>query len=107
MTIEDIQSLNYEIQDKTEVLTEGIRHLLSRKLMDTDEKHPMGCNITLQAGFFGMGELEKPTVISMWQEPCEGIIWLQIEDMPEPIELDDIDLALQMDIINALDTMNR
>lgn len=78
---------------------EETRHALSRLLMDTDEAHPMHCDITLQSGACGLSELEKPTVKKLFQD-SEAIIWVCIEGHHEPIELDDIPMEWQQEIVN-------
>lgn len=78
---------------------EDTRHTLSRLLMETNEKHPMDCDITLQSGAVGLSELEKPTVKKLFQDN-EGIIWVCIEGHEEPIELDDIPMEWQHEIVN-------
>lgn len=59
--------------------------------MDTDEQHPIQCNITIgEEEAVGISSLEMPVVIGAFQLPSEGIIYFQIEGMKEPIEFDDL-----------------
>ena len=54
---------------------ELLRRQFSVLLMDTDELHPMQCNVpTGQQEAFGLSTLELPIVIKVFQDPIEGII---------------------------------
>lgn len=98
-TAEQIVDQYYKLRDDEINLRESIRHFLSRHLMDTSEEKPMGVHLTLQGGAMGLSELEKPEVTSMFQD-CEGIIWVQIDGMAEPMELDDVALDWQVEIVD-------
>lgn len=70
---------------------EEIRHKLSALLMDTDEAHPLQCYIAIgEEEAMGLSSLQIPHVISMFQQPSEGIIWFNLEGVEEPIEFDDM-----------------
>ena len=70
---------------------EQIRRKLSALLMDTDEQHPMECYYVVGDAYScGLSTLLMPTIISMFQEPSEGIIWFQFEGEQEPREFDDM-----------------
>lgn len=101
-TIDELWDMACDISTNVDYFTESLRHYLSARLIDTNEEKKMGCNIVMQRGYFGLGELEKPTIIAMWQQPSEGIIWVEIEGMEEPIELDDLPIETLFDIVDAL-----
>lgn len=68
---------------------EEIRHKLSALLMHTDEKHPIKCYIQIgEDEAMGLGSLELPTITEIFQEPKEGIIWLKMEGVKDPMEFD-------------------
>ena len=98
-TAEQIVAQYDRLRDDETNLRESIRHFLSRHLMDTSEDKPMTVGLTLQGGAMGLSELEKPEVTSMFQDH-EGIIWVQIYGMAEPIELDDVALDWQVEIVD-------
>lgn len=82
---------------------EQLRHRLSAILMDTDEQHPIKCNITIgEEEAMGISSLELPTVTSTFQLPSEGIIYFNIEGLKEPVEFDDIHKKDLIKILNAL-----
>lgn len=84
---------------------EQLRHRLSAILMDTDEQHPIECNITIgEEEAMGISSLELPTITSAFQLPSEGIIYFNIEGLKEPIEFDDIHKKDLIKILNALNT---
>lgn len=96
----DLAKVRYD--EVAETVRESSRHYISRVLMDTSESNKMECSITMQRGYFGLGENEKPEVVAMWQEPSEGIIWLQFYGMTEPMEFDDLPIDNVMDIIENI-----
>jgi hypothetical protein len=70
---------------------EQIRRKISALLMDTNEQNPMECHYVVGDAYScGLSTLEMPTIISMFQEPSEGIIWFQFEGEQEPREFDDL-----------------
>lgn len=84
---------------------EQLRHRLSAILMDTDEQHPIECNITIgEEEAMGISSLKLPTITSAFQLPSEGIIYFNIEGLKEPIEFDDIHKKDLIKILNALNT---
>ena len=85
-----------------DVLPEAIRMYLSRNLIDTNENKKLYCSICLEGDAQGLSSLELPEVKSIWQDPEEGIIWLDIYGAEQPIELDDIYLEDQLLIVNEL-----
>lgn len=70
---------------------ENIRKELSNFLIDTSEDNPLICNIIV-GDSYGISDLERPTIINMFQIPGEGIICFNIEGYPEPLEFDDLEL---------------
>lgn len=75
-------------------IKEELRHKLSALLMHTDEEHPIECNIKIGEDMaVGLSSLELPTVTRIFQEPKEGIIWLKMEGVEEPVEFDTLELG--------------
>ena len=98
-TAEQIVAMYDKLRDDETTLRESIRHFLSRHLMNTSEDKPMRVGLTLQGGAMGLSELEKPEVETMFQDG-EGIIWVQIYGMPEPMELDDVAIDWQVELVD-------
>lgn len=70
---------------------EELRHNLSLLLMDTNITNPVNCDIIIgEKEAIGLSSLEMPKIVSIFQEPSEGIIWFQIEGIDELKEFDDI-----------------
>lgn len=72
---------------------EQIRYRMSAVLSETDEEHPLSCNITIGASScegLGYHENELPVVFGAFQQPVEGIIWFNIFGLSEPVEFDDL-----------------
>lgn len=85
---------------------EDLRHKLSAILMDTDEQHPLECNILIgESEALGLGSLELPLVTSVFQQPSEGIIWFNIYGCIYPIEFDDMNLEDIINIINYFENV--
>lgn len=101
-SVEDINRLYKDICASTDLLRECIRHFLSRNLMDYNENNKLKTSIILDVYEQGLSELEKPEVVTIWQQESEGIIWFEIYGCIEPMELDDIDLKEQVQIVNEL-----
>lgn len=69
---------------------EELRHNLSL-LMDTNINNPINCDIIIgEKEAIGLSSLEMPRIISIFQEPSEGIIQFQIEGADKLIEFYDI-----------------
>lgn len=82
---------------------ETLRHRISGILMDTDEQHPIACNITIgEEQAMGLSSLQMPTIISAFQLPSEGIIYFNIEGFHEPVEFDDLHIKDLMKIFEEL-----
>lgn len=69
---------------------EQIRKLFSSILIDSSEKNPLKCYIPF-GNSYGLSSLELPTVVEIFQQPEEGIIWFKMEGIENPIEFDDLD----------------
>ena len=64
-------------------------HGISERLMDTDEKNMLDCEIIIEHGeAVGLSSLQEPTIVRMYQQPSEGIVWLQYYGNDEWFELD-------------------
>lgn len=78
---------------------EMIRKYLSRHLMDTDEDHPLKCEITVERdGSIGLSSLEMPVITAMYQDDM-GIIWCDEDGCT--FELDSYSIDEQMSIIQG------
>lgn len=85
---------------------EKLRRRLSAILMDTDEQHPLECNILIgESEAQGLSSLELPLVTSVFQQPSEGIIWFNIYGCKDPIEFDDMNLEDIINIINYFENV--
>ena len=72
--------------------------------MDTNEQQPMQCRYVVGDAYsWGLSTLEMPTITSMFQEPSEGIIWLQFEGEQEPREFDDMEKSDLEELLNDLE----
>ena len=98
-TSEQIVAMYDKLRDDETTLRESIRHFLSRHLMGTSEDKPMRVGLTLQGGAMGLCEMQKLEVETMFQDG-EGIIWVQIYGVPEPMELDNVALDWQVEIVD-------
>lgn len=84
--------------------TEKLRRRLSALLMDTDEQHPMRCNVLIgESEAQGLSSLELPTVVSIFQQPCEGIIWFNIYGCDKPMEFDSMNIEDIKKVIKYLE----
>ncbi len=54
----------------------------------TEEK-PIKCDIIIGHDGIGLSELEKPNVIGIFQD-SEGIVWVFVYGVPEPVEADEL-----------------
>jgi len=78
-------------RDALETPVEQYRQQLSAILMDTDEQHPLKCDVLIgEAEAMGLSSLELPHVVSAYQLPSEGIMYFNIEGADEPLEFDDL-----------------
>lgn len=86
------------------LLQESIRHYFSRILMNTSAENPMMCNIIIDTPWdIGLSSLEKPTIISMYQDPSEGFIYIMYEGTEEYMPLEDIPTQAILPTIQAIE----
>lgn len=82
---------------------ENLRQQLSKLLMDTNEDNPLKCNILIgEDESFGLSTLQITTIIELFQEPKEGIIWFKIEGYSPLIEFDNLSIEDIENIYNNL-----
>ena len=81
---------------------ESLRRKFSALLMNTDEQHPMSCEVLLEEEIFGLSTLQIPKCIGVFQEPKEGIIWFIIEYFENPVEFDNMFITDLINIYNEL-----
>ena len=77
---------------------------MSAKLSRYTEKNPLEFKYPVvleDEGFFGMSELEKPQIISAFEDG-EGIIWFNVEYCNEPIEFDQFDTEMLFTLLGAM-----
>ena len=94
-----------EIKKMHTTLVESIRHNISLKLMHTDENHKLDVYIPLEHDAVGLSTLEMPTVVKIWQQPSEGIIYVQFEYDETKVEWDALFIDDQIQIIEELENM--
>lgn len=81
---------------------EDYRHKISALLMDTDEEHPIECDITIGEDYScGLSSLEMPCITKCFQQPGEGIIWFYL-DGKDWVAFDDIDVRDLYEIYTEL-----
>lgn len=83
-------------------LRESIRHYISARLIDTDEEHPMEVNIPIEFGACGLSTLDMPTIVSMFQVPGDGRIYLQFYGDDDYIDFDDLHTEDLIQIVQDL-----
>lgn len=85
-------------------LEESIRQYFSRLLMDTDAENPLTCHYVIETPEdCGLSDLEKPTLISMYQDPTEGYMYFLFEGTEEYCDFEEFSLSALMLIINAIE----
>lgn len=92
-----------EIRRMCNLATESIRHRVSALLMDTSEENPLETYICLEEGAMGLSTLQMPHIISMYQEPSEGTIWVKYEGCGGYDIFDNILLYDQLHILEELE----
>ena len=89
----EIKELN-ELYTKTEM---GILSILNKNLEHASEENMIECFIaTPNDGYFGMGELEKPTVTRIYKDK-DGIM-VYLNDDEDPVPLNWLDLSWQYEL---------
>lgn len=97
-----------QIKEEYRNLFECVRHLLSRILMDTDRDHPIECDIPIEPAYaFGLSTLEMPSVISVYQEPTEGTIWVRFRGTEDYSILEELPLDEQIQLAEGLQDNKR
>ena len=76
-------------REALETPVEQYRHELSAILMDTDEQHPLKCDVLIgEAVGNVLSSLKLPRVVSAYQLPSEGMMYFNFEGADEPLEFD-------------------
>lgn len=87
-----------ELYEKTE---KGITDILRERLQDTSEDTMVECCVpTPNPGYFGMGELEKPTITKIYRND-DGIM-VYLNDDEEPVPLHFLALEWQYELAKKL-----
>ena len=92
----DFSDIDYKIEE--------IRHEMSALLSGHTEENPLIFQypVTLDdKGYFGISELEKPRIISAFEDG-EGIIWFNVEFAPKPLEFDCFDYDMLMILLGEI-----
>lgn len=93
-----------EIKNMLSIVRESIRQFFSRLLMDTSADNPKQCRITISTPEdMGLSELLKPTIIAMYQEPTDGVIYFLFEGCSDYEEFDNIDNDALMQIMEEIE----
>ena len=93
-----------EIKNMVSIVRESIRQFFSRMLMDTSADNPKQCRITISTPEdMGLSDMLKPTVIAMYQDPVEGIIYFLFEGCSDYEEFDNIDNDTLMQIMEEIE----
>lgn len=77
---------------------EGARQFFSRNLSGTSEDNPRPCDITLEHGYFGMGNLEMPHISAMYMD-YDGVVWVRMDGCEFDAEIDDFSMHHQIEMI--------
>lgn len=92
-----------DLKGMYDILFQSIRSFLSRNLMETSEEHPLECEIAINVGAQGISECMKPHIIAIYQEPCDGTIWVKGDDgfsiSEEYISIEDLSVEELLDIV--------
>lgn len=80
-----------------------VRSFLSKQLMDTNKNKPLQCNIQVDFDNYWTKLIDsEPLIIDqMYQEPCEGFIFIHYKNTNIWKELSDVPLQVQNIIINS------
>ena len=93
-----------EIKNMDSIVRESIRQFFSRMLMDTSADNPKQCRITISTPEdMGLSDMLKQTVIEMYQDPVEGIIYFLFDGCSDYEEFDNIDNDTLMQIMEEID----
>ena len=81
-------------------LKERLRKEISKFLIDTDEQHPLKCNIIVgEDEAFGLSSLQLPRICELFQAPGEGIIYYKLEGTND---FEEIETLTKSDLTNVL-----
>jgi hypothetical protein len=81
-------------------LKERLRKEISKFLIDTDEQHPLKCNIIVEEDeVFGLSSLQLPRICELFQIPGEGIIYYKLEGTND---FEEIETLTKSDLTNVL-----
>ena len=81
-------------------LKEHLRREISKFLIDTDEQHPLKCNIIVgEDEAFGLSSLQLPRICELFQIPGEGIIYYKLEGTND---FEEIETLTKSDLTNVL-----
>ena len=81
-------------------LKEHLRREISKFLIDTDEQHPLKCNIKVgEDEAFGLSSLQLPRICELFQIPGEGIIYYKLEGTND---FEEIETLTKSDLTNVL-----
>lgn len=81
-------------------LKERLRKEISKFLIDTDENHPLKCNVIIgEDEAFGLSSLQLPRICELFQIPGEGIIYYKLEGTND---FEEIETLTKSDLTNVL-----
>ena len=81
-------------------LKEHLRREISKFLIDTDENHPLKCNVIIgEDEAFGLSSLQLPRICELFQIPGEGIIYYKLEGTND---FEEIETLTKSDLTNVL-----
>jgi hypothetical protein len=81
-------------------LKEHLRKEISKFLIDTDEQHPLKCNVIIgEDEAFGLSSLQLPRICELFQIPGEGIIYYKLEGTND---FEEIETLTKSDLTNVL-----
>ena len=81
-------------------LKEHLRKEISKFLIDTDENHPLKCNVIIgEDEAFGLSSLQLPRICELFQIPGEGIIYYKLEGTND---FEEIETLTKSDLTNVL-----
>ena len=74
-----------------------------------DIRHPLECNIELDAFAYGLSSLEIPHIVAIYQEPSEGTIWFKYDwqDIEDEDDWTDIDFLWSEDLACIVDALEQ
>ena len=86
-----------------ENIREMIRFYFSRNLMDTSAENQIKVDIILETDeTFGLSTNDMLRIVSIWQEPCEGIITFVLNG-GEEIDFDDIEISTLLNVMTEFE----